>query len=197
MLEEGLEPSRGLRPFGFSYYDSFRCPFRFVAWTFSWPWLSTVGPSRQVSTPSSFSLFAGQSSWPAGQKKTYFRKRSLARDCHHQNVLRFPRIRLDSRGRFPLPVLKLYKSDASADSATPASARARENHNRDKWTANRMVIQCDKRRRTNGDPDGIRTRVAALKGPCPRPLDDGATSPGGDASILEDTRRSVKFAPRA
>src|SRR3954468_506315 len=24
------------------------------------------------------------------------------------------------------------------------------------------------------DPDGIRTRVAALKGPCPRPLDDGA-----------------------
>jgi hypothetical protein len=26
------------------------------------------------------------------------------------------------------------------------------------------------------DPDGIRTRVTALKGPCPRPLDDGATS---------------------
>src|SRR5437870_12622965 len=24
------------------------------------------------------------------------------------------------------------------------------------------------------DPDGIRTRVAALKGPCPGPLDDGA-----------------------
>ena len=24
------------------------------------------------------------------------------------------------------------------------------------------------------DPNGIRTRVAALKGPCPRPLDDGA-----------------------
>ena len=28
------------------------------------------------------------------------------------------------------------------------------------------------------DPDGIRTRVAALKGPCPRPLDDGATPRG-------------------
>src|SRR5438046_881958 len=27
------------------------------------------------------------------------------------------------------------------------------------------------------DPDGIRTRVAALKGPCPRPLDDGANTP--------------------
>src|SRR5688572_4549715 len=26
----------------------------------------------------------------------------------------------------------------------------------------------------SSDPDGIRTRVAALKGPCPRPLDDGA-----------------------
>jgi hypothetical protein len=26
------------------------------------------------------------------------------------------------------------------------------------------------------DPDGIRTRVAALKGPCPRPLDDGASA---------------------
>ncbi len=25
----------------------------------------------------------------------------------------------------------------------------------------------------NGAPNGIRTRVAALKGQCPRPLDDG------------------------
>src|SRR5687767_2131210 len=31
---------------------------------------------------------------------------------------------------------------------------------------------------TRDDPDGIRTRVAALKGPCPRPLDDGAGHPG-------------------
>src|SRR5579884_1642764 len=30
------------------------------------------------------------------------------------------------------------------------------------------------------DPDGIRTRVAALKGPCPRPLDDGAGGRGAD-----------------
>ncbi len=28
LLEEGLEPSRGLHLFGFSYYFSFRCPFR-------------------------------------------------------------------------------------------------------------------------------------------------------------------------
>src|SRR5215470_18065540 len=27
-----------------------------------------------------------------------------------------------------------------------------------------------------GGPNGIRTRVSALRGPCPRPLDDGATS---------------------
>src|SRR5262249_54793040 len=45
------------------------------------------------------------------------------------------------------------------------------------------------------DPDGIRTRVAALKGPCPRPLDDGATPLNTDGcGILEDTRRAVKFA---
>ncbi len=31
------------------------------------------------------------------------------------------------------------------------------------------------RARLADDPDGIRTRVAALKGPCPRPLDDGAS----------------------
>ena len=29
---------------------------------------------------------------------------------------------------------------------------------------------------TAGGPNGIRTRVSALRGPCPRPLDDGATS---------------------
>src|SRR5262245_40690702 len=27
-----------------------------------------------------------------------------------------------------------------------------------------------------GGPNGVRTRVSALRGPCPRPLDDGATS---------------------
>ena len=37
------------------------------------------------------------------------------------DVLRFPRLRLNSRGGFPAPVLKLLKSDASADSATPAA----------------------------------------------------------------------------
>src|SRR5204862_8179445 len=28
--------------------------------------------------------------------------------------------------------------------------------------------------RSNGGPNGIRTRVSALRGPCPGPLDDGA-----------------------
>ena len=30
-------------------------------------------------------------------------------------------------------------------------------------------------RRTLGDPYGIRTRVAAVKGRCPRPLDEGVS----------------------
>src|SRR5690349_13048589 len=34
------------------------------------------------------------------------------------------------------------------------------------------------------DPDGIRTRVAALKGPCPRPLDDGAGAKRFNAACL-------------
>src|SRR5262245_47214999 len=34
------------------------------------------------------------------------------------------------------------------------------------------------------DPDGIRTRVAALKGPCPRPLDDGATPLRGNLILV-------------
>jgi hypothetical protein len=29
-----------------------------------------------------------------------------------------------------------------------------------------------------GDPNGIRTRVTAVKGRCPRPLDDRVTKPG-------------------
>jgi hypothetical protein len=46
------------------------------------------------------------------------------------------------------------------------------------------------------DPDGIRTRVAALKGPCPRPLDDGAGHAGGwpaatNAGTLCAGRQSV------
>src|SRR5438552_8552461 len=32
--------------------------------------------------------------------------RSLARDCHHPDVLRFPRVRLNSRREFPALVLK-------------------------------------------------------------------------------------------
>jgi hypothetical protein len=32
------------------------------------------------------------------------------------------------------------------------------------------------------DPDGIRTRVASVKGWCPGPLDDGATPPACPAT---------------
>src|SRR5207302_6435170 len=48
-------------------------------------------------------------------------RRSLARDCHRHDALRFPRVRLNSRRGFPTLVLKHLKSDASADSATPAN----------------------------------------------------------------------------
>src|SRR5438094_2608201 len=50
------------------------------------------------------------------------------------------------------------------------------------------------------DPDGIRTRVAALKGLCPGPLDDGAKPRWVHGiRILGETRKGVKFAapPRA
>ena len=33
-----------------------------------------------------------------------------------------------------------------------------------------------KAREVNSDPYGTRTRVAAVKGPCPRPLDEGAST---------------------
>src|SRR2546430_9581007 len=51
------------------------------------------------------------------------------------------------------------------------------------WERDRIRVPCRAGPNTSGrgqqvkptnDPDGIRTRVAALKGPCPRPLDDGA-----------------------
>ena len=32
------------------------------------------------------------------------------------------------------------------------------------------------RRERGGDPNGIRTRVAGVKGRCPRPLDDGVAA---------------------
>ena len=41
------------------------------------------------------------------------------------------------------------------------------------------------------DPDGIRTRVAALKGPCPRPLDDGAGNPLTHARTQAEFRQAV------
>ena len=44
------------------------------------------------------------------------------------------------------------------------------------------------------DPDGIRTRVAALKGPCPRPLDDGA---GGYVKLQFPPRRAGQYADRS
>jgi hypothetical protein len=40
------------------------------------------------------------------------------------------------------------------------------------WKAE--VLPLNYTRTESGDPNGIRTRVTALKGRCPRPLDDGA-----------------------
>ena len=39
---------------------------------------------------------------------------------------------------------------------------------------------------TYGGPNGIRTRVSALRGPCPGPLDDGATSAGRGGWLGEE-----------
>src|SRR4051812_13456455 len=43
----------------------------------------------------------------------------------------------------------------------------------------------------SSDPDGIRTRVAAVKGPCPGPLDDGALT----NRMIEGPARPVKLRP--
>ena len=50
----------------------------------------------------------------SGHRRVLLSEGSLARDCHHPDVLRFPRVRLNSRREFPTPVLKWFKSDASA-----------------------------------------------------------------------------------
>ena len=42
------------------------------------------------------------------------------------------------------------------------------------------------------DPDGIRTRVAAVKGPCPRPLDDGAIENRGKCVALPRRRNDMR-----
>ena len=42
--------------------------------------------------------------------------------------------------------------------------------------------------KTNGDPNGIRTRVTAVKGRCPRPLDDRVTKP---PNIPFDSRKAT------
>ena len=50
------------------------------------------------------------------------------------------------------------------------------------WRANRLLyrtIGAD--HMADGAPNGIRTRAAALKGRCPRPLDDGARSLGEES----------------
>src|SRR6266542_5825795 len=41
-------------------------------------------------------------------------------------------------------------------------------------SACRVPVRGTPQRNRNGGPNGIRTRVSALRGPCPRPLDDGA-----------------------
>jgi hypothetical protein len=43
-----------------------------------------------------------------------------------------------------------------------------------KWPGNPEIVVSQRLRRFPSDPDGTRTRVAGVKGRCPRPLDDGA-----------------------
>jgi hypothetical protein len=128
-------------------------PSRFVAWTFSWPWMSALGLSRKVSTPSSSCLFdrrggqdirackkklgSGLPPPPGAEVPPNSTESTRGVSCPGAQIGLSPM-------RLPIPPLQLAKEDARAH-----------------------------------DPDGIRTRVAALKGPCPRPLDDGAGCPAG------------------
>ena len=50
---------------------------------------------------------------------------------------------------------------------------------------------------TCSTPNGIRTRVTALKGRCPRPLDDGGSSPLGRLTIAELANHSIRMRPGA
>ncbi len=48
------------------------------------------------------------------------------------------------------------------------------------------------------DPNGIRTRVTAVKGRCPGPLDDRVKSAGNIEFLLSDARqiaRQISFSP--
>src|SRR5437879_899707 len=82
------------------------------------------------------------------------------------------------------------RSPILAASCAPAAPAA----NPSAITPRRMRRTCMAKRpaewRVGNDPDGIRTRVAALKGPCPRPLDDGAEC-GQDVFIVESPARTV------
>ncbi len=122
LLEEGLEPSRGLRLFGFSYYFSFRCPFQVRSLDFP---LAMARPPQAPATkslhlPARTAASRFQTRNRLGRSRIKCLRAGLARDCHHPCVLRFPRIRPDSTRPFPLRGLNSLKSDASADSATPA-----------------------------------------------------------------------------
>src|SRR5579875_1975632 len=103
MLEEGLEPSRGFRLFGFSYHYGFRHPCGL------WSGLSLgrrclpVGLSRQVSTPSP----ATTGAW-LGIAATIARRAAV------------PPTSTEFTRRVSHSGAQILKSDASAVSATPA-----------------------------------------------------------------------------
>ena len=102
---EGLEPSRTLRSNGFSYpATAFAAAHRFRngVWGLDYPFTISVedlGAARLVSTPSR----------PIGL--------GLARDRH---VTGFPDFEQFCTAGFPAGTQVSLKSDASADSATPA-----------------------------------------------------------------------------
>jgi hypothetical protein len=108
---EGLEPSRGLRPNGFSYQRRLSSPcrnrvrgtlrqVRGLDYTFTMA-VRPAGAARLVSTPSPPGLL----------------RRGLARDRHFTG---FPEFEQFCIAGFPASTQVALKSDASADSATPA-----------------------------------------------------------------------------
>ena len=51
----------------------------------------------------------------------------------------------------------------------------------------------DERRNARNDPNGTRTRVAGVKGRCPRPLDEGAAPSKAHRSDLPDEVRLLRL----
>jgi hypothetical protein len=107
----GFEPTRGTTPADFRTTMAFATPVAGGVCSLDFP--LTLGAHRR-SRPSSLYTFFPHAPVIACPNKATGHKalcaRSLARGCHHHNVLRVPRLWPDSRGEFPTPVLVQVRS---------------------------------------------------------------------------------------